>query len=87
MVGTPHFCRMNETVTFPEAWQHFYAWMQSQRDAGHITMIPKDIQEAHYAQQGKRRAALGEKRIKRLLEKYGKGRYMIVEGVILPPAD
>lgn len=77
---------MNKTVSFQEAWEHFYKWMQSRRDAGEISMIPKDIQEANYAHQGRRRAALGERRIKHLLEKYGEGRYKIVEGVILPPA-
>lgn len=78
---------MNKTVSFQEAWEHFYQWMQHRREAGEISMIPKDVQEANYAHQGKRRASLGESRIKRMLEKYGQGRYKIVEGVVLPPAD
>lgn len=75
---------MEKLVTFPQAWEHFYAWMQSQREAGSIQQIPKDVQEAQYANNGKRRHPLGERRIKSLLMKYGQGRYRIVEGVILP---
>lgn len=74
---------MKNTVSFPEAWEHFYQWMQSRREAGELSMIPKDVQEANYAHQGKRRAALGAQRIKRLLEKYGQGRYQITEGVTI----
>lgn len=72
---------MNKTVSFPEAWEHFYSWMKARREAGEINMIPKQVQEAQYAHAGKRRAALGERRIKTLLIKYGEGRYRIVEGV------
>lgn len=75
---------MEKTVSFPEAWEHFYTWMQNRRDAGEINRIPKDIQEAQYTHQKKRRHPLGERRIKALLEKYGEGRYRIVEGVVLP---
>lgn len=75
---------MEKLVSFPQAWEHFYAWMQSQRESGAIQQIPKDVQEANYAHNGKRRHPLGERRIKALLVKYGQGRYQIVEGVILP---
>lgn len=75
---------MEKMVSFPEAWEHFYLWMQSRRDAGEIKMIPKDIQEAQYAYKGKRRHGLGERRIKALLGKHGNDRYKITSGVILP---
>lgn len=76
-------CGMEKLVTFQEAWEHFYNWMQERRRGGEIDRLPADVQEANYAYQGKRRARLGEHRIKALLEKYGNGRYKIVEGVIL----
>ena len=71
-------------VSFPEAWEHFYTWMQNRRNNGEIQAIPKDVQEAQYAYTGRRANPLGNKRIRSLIEKYGEGRYQIREGVILP---
>ena len=75
---------MEKLVSFQAAWEHFYTWMQSRRESGELQAIPKDVQEAQYAHNGKRRHPLGERRIKSLLLKYGQGRYRILEGVVLP---
>lgn len=77
---------MEKLVSFPAAWEHFYAWMQLRRAAGEIAAIPKDVQEAHYAHNGKRRHPLGERRIKSLLLKYGQGRYEFRSVVIVKDA-
>lgn len=83
MIGTPHICGMEKALTLSEAWQDFYAWMKSRRDAGEFTRIPADVQEAKYAAAGERRYLLGEKRIKNLLSKYAPERYRFEERVIL----
>lgn len=70
-------------MTHMEAWNDFYKWMESRRDSGEISAIPKDVQEAKYAANGTRRHPLGEKRIKNLLTKYAPGRYEFREAVIL----
>lgn len=78
-----HICAMERTLTHLEAWQDFYAWMRAKKQSGEIRAIPKDIQEAQYAKEGKRRHGLGEKRIKNLLTKYAPERYEFREAVIL----
>lgn len=83
MVGTPHICGMENTLTHKEAWADFCRWMESRRDAGEISAIPKDVQEAKYAEDGRRRHGLGDKRIKNLLTKYAPDRYEFRETVIL----
>lgn len=74
---------MEKIVTHMEAWNDFYKWMESRRDAGEIKAIPKDVQEAKYANEGLRKHGLGEKRIKNILTKYAPGRYEFRESVIL----
>lgn len=66
-----------------EAWEDFYKWMESRRDAGEINAIPKDVQEAKYAKEGLRRHGLGDKRIKSILTKYAPGRYTFSEIVTI----
>ena len=66
-----------------EAWKDFYNWMESRRDAGEINAIPKDVQEAKYANEGLRKHGLGEKRIKNLLTKHAPGRYTFSEIVTI----
>jgi len=70
---------MKINMTYIEAWKDFYKWMESRRDAGDISQIPKDVQEAKYAEDGRRRHGLGHKRIKSLLNKYAPGRYRFEE--------
>lgn len=83
MIGTPHICGMEKALTLSKAWQDFYAWMESRRDAGEFARIPADVQEAKYAAAGDRRYSLGEKRIKNLLTKYAPDRYEFRSVVIL----
>lgn len=74
---------MENTLTHKEAWADFCRWMESRRAAGEISAIPKDVQEAKYAEDGRRRHGLGEKRIKKLLTKYAPDRYRFESVVIL----
>ena len=83
MIGTPHICGMEKALTHHEAWADFCQWIESQKEAGEIARIPKDIQEAKYAAAGYRPYGLGEKRIKSLLTKYAPERYEFRESVIL----
>lgn len=66
-----------------EAWADFYGWMKSRQQAGDIGHIPKDVQEAHYANMGRRKHPLGERRIRALLTKYAPERYEFRTAVIL----
>ncbi len=77
------YLRMEKTLTHMEAWEDFYLYMETQRDCGAISQIPKDVQEAKYAAAGERPHRLGEKRIKNLLRKYAPDRYEFRESVIL----
>ena len=83
LMGRPHICGMELNMTHMEAWKDFYKWMESRRDAGEISKIPKDVQEAKYAANGDRKHGLGEKRIKNLLARYAPDRYEFRETVIL----
>lgn len=74
---------MEITMSPLEAWADFYKWMQSRRDAGDIAQIPKDVQEAHYANTGRRKHPLGKRRIRALLTKYAPARYEFRTAVIL----
>ena len=71
----PHFCGMDKHLTPAEAWADFLQHMEQRKNNGEISRIPKDVQEGKYAAEGLRRHGLGEKRIKRLLEKYAPERY------------
>ena len=66
---------MDKLLTPAKAWADFLKHMEEKRNSGEITQIPKDVQEGKYAAEGLRRHGLGEKRIKRLLEKYARDRY------------
>lgn len=74
---------MDKVLTHKEAWADFCQWLDSRKAAGDIARIPKDVQEAKYADGGLRPHRLGEKRIKSLLRKYAPGRYEFRESVIL----
>ena len=65
---------MDLTFSPPDAFRHF---LDNWKGA-----IPKEIQEAKYALEGKRTHGLGGKRIKRLLEQYAPGKYEFKEVVI-----
>ena len=66
---------MDTVTTHAEAFRHFLANWKGR--------IPKDVQEAKYAMEGKRRHGLGEKRIRHLLEKYAPERYEFRDVVII----
>jgi len=74
---------MQATMSPLEAWSDFFEWMKSRRMSGDIGHIPKDVQEAHYANTGRRKHGLGEKRIRSLLTKYAAARYEFRTGVVL----
>lgn len=74
---------MEKALTHKEAWADFCRWLDSSKAAGEIARIPKDVQEARYADSGLRPHGLGEKRIKSLLTKYAPDRYEFRESVIL----
>ena len=65
---------MDIQVTPIQAFQHFINSIDGP--------IPKDVQEAKYAMEGKRRYGLGDKRIKSILEKYAPDRYEF-RGVVI----
>lgn len=68
------FAGMDLTFTPEGAFRHFLENLEG--------AIPKEIQEAKYALEGKRKHPLGFKRIRRLLEKYAPGKYEFREVVI-----
>ena len=74
---------MDKHLTNREAWVDFLAWMQTRKEKGEISAIPKDVQEARYADEGKRRYPLKERRIIALINKYAPDRYKRVEGFLL----
>lgn len=76
-------CAMQIQMSPLEAWNDFFEWMKTRRMSGDIAQIPKDVQEAHYANAGRRKHPLGEKRIHALLTKYAPERYEFRAAVIL----
>lgn len=74
---------MEKQLSPKEAFLDFLQWMQERKSAGIISAIPKDVQEAKYANEGQRQYPLGEKRIKTLLGKYAPDRYEFRGIVIL----
>ncbi len=66
---------MDKHLTPAEAWEDFYAWMQSRKNNKEFARMPADVQEANYTYKGDRDYRLGERRIANLLEKYAPGRY------------
>lgn len=70
----PTFAGMDLRFTPAEAFQHFLDNFQGAKD--------KEIQEAKYALEGKRKHPLGVRRVKRILEKYAPGKYEFREVVI-----
>ena len=66
---------MDIEATYLDAFRHFLEnW---------TGRVPKDVQEAKYAMDGKRRHGLGDKRIRSLLEKYAPERYEFRDIVII----
>lgn len=74
---------MESTLTYKEAWADFCRWIESRRGSGEIAAIPKDVQEAKYADAARRRYGLGDRRIKSLLTKHAPDRYRFEERIIL----
>lgn len=68
------FAGMDLHFTPEQAFRHFLENHEGAKD--------KEIQEAKYTLEGKRKHALGVRRIKRLLDKYAPGRYEFREVVI-----
>lgn len=57
-----------------EAWDDFYSWFQADGKTPNEIVLAEYTRRAKLKVRGKTKA-LGEKRIRRLLEKYAPGRY------------
>lgn len=69
------------------AWMDFIVWSHDHFRVEKNQAVPHEINQAHYAYQGKRKYPLGVRRMARLFEKYRPGHYRMEEKTVFVVPD